>query len=232
MLALMAKNWWLFLVRGIAAIVFGILAFAWPGITLLTMVFFFGAFALIDGISAIFAAVRGDPGTRGHGWTVAILGVISVIAGIVAFFYPGHHRARAAVPDCGLGAGCRRLRDLLGLPAAHGDHERVVDGPGRRRIDRLRDPARSSSRAPGSCRCSSCSRRSRSSSASRRSSWRSAPRHARPRRPDADGDLAGLIAPPELGFGAPPAGVARPASSHRVARAAPAGAQFSFRAWW
>ena len=89
MLSLMAKNWWLFLVRGIAAIVFGILAIVWPGITLLTLVFFFGAYALINGISAIIAAVRGEPGTRGHGWSVAIIGVISVIAGIGAFFYPG-----------------------------------------------------------------------------------------------------------------------------------------------
>jgi uncharacterized membrane protein HdeD (DUF308 family) len=89
MVALMAKNWWLFLVRGIAAIAFGILALIWPGITLVTLVFFFGAYALVDGISNIIAAVRGDPGTRGHGWTVAILGAISVVAGVIAFVYPG-----------------------------------------------------------------------------------------------------------------------------------------------
>ena len=39
----LAKNWWLVLLRGIAAIVFGVLAFVWPGLTLLTLILFYGA---------------------------------------------------------------------------------------------------------------------------------------------------------------------------------------------
>ena len=53
------KNWWLLLLRGIAAIVFGMLAFAWPGLTLLTLILFYGAFALVDGVLAIVAAITG-----------------------------------------------------------------------------------------------------------------------------------------------------------------------------
>ena len=55
----LARNWWLLLLRGIAAIVFGLLTFVWPGMTLLTLVLLYGAFALVDGILAIAAAVSG-----------------------------------------------------------------------------------------------------------------------------------------------------------------------------
>jgi uncharacterized membrane protein HdeD (DUF308 family) len=89
MLNLLAKNWWSVAIRGIAAIVFGILAFIWPGITIIALVYLFAAYALVDGIFAIVSAVRADPVTRGHGWTVALLGVVSVIAGIGSFILPG-----------------------------------------------------------------------------------------------------------------------------------------------
>ena len=46
MLHALAKCWWLLLLRGIAAIVFGVLAFIWPGLTLVTLVLLYGAFAL------------------------------------------------------------------------------------------------------------------------------------------------------------------------------------------
>ena len=59
MLHALAKNWWLLLLRGIAAIVFGVLAFVWPGLTLVTLVLFYGAFALVDGVIALVAAFTG-----------------------------------------------------------------------------------------------------------------------------------------------------------------------------
>jgi hypothetical protein len=59
MLHALCKNWWLLLLRGIVAIGFGVLTFAWPGITLLTLVLFYGAFALVDGVLAVAAAVMG-----------------------------------------------------------------------------------------------------------------------------------------------------------------------------
>ena len=83
----MAGNWWLVVLRGVAAIIFGILAFAWPGITLLTLVLFWGAFALVDGVLAIIAAVKGgNPMPR---WWLAIVGLAGIIAGALTFLMPG-----------------------------------------------------------------------------------------------------------------------------------------------
>ena len=83
----LASNWWLEVLRGVAAIIFGILAFAWPGITLLTLVLFWGAFALVDGVLALAAAVMGgNPAPR---WWLAIVGVAGVVAGILTFVWPG-----------------------------------------------------------------------------------------------------------------------------------------------
>jgi len=59
MLHALARNWWIVLLRGIAAIVFGVLAFAWPGLTLRTLVLLYGAYALVDGIIALAAAFTG-----------------------------------------------------------------------------------------------------------------------------------------------------------------------------
>ena len=83
----LAKNWWLLLLRGIAAIVFGVLAFAWPGLTLLTLILFYGAFALVDGALAIVAAVTGAPSAPR--WWLAVVGVFGVAAGLLTFLMPG-----------------------------------------------------------------------------------------------------------------------------------------------
>lgn len=84
----LARNWWLFLIRGIAAIVFGVLAFAWPGITILTLVLFYGAFALIDGVSALSAAIGGGV-SRGPRWWLVVIGLCGILAGILTFMWPG-----------------------------------------------------------------------------------------------------------------------------------------------
>ena len=65
MIAELARNWWVLLIRGILAILFGIGAFVWPGITIAVLVLMFGAYALVDGIFAIIAgfSARGE-----HDW--------------------------------------------------------------------------------------------------------------------------------------------------------------------
>ena len=83
----LARNWWLLLLRGIAAIIFGLLALAWPGLTLLTLILFYGAFALVDGVLAIVAAITGGvPGSR---WWLAIVGLLGIGAGLLTFLTPG-----------------------------------------------------------------------------------------------------------------------------------------------
>src|SRR4029078_4731572 len=83
----LAKNCWLLWLRGIAAMIFGLLAFAWPGLTLLTLILFYGAFALVDGVLAIIAALSGGP--RGPRWWLAVVGVLGIAAGLVTFLTPG-----------------------------------------------------------------------------------------------------------------------------------------------
>jgi uncharacterized membrane protein HdeD (DUF308 family) len=68
------------------AIIFGVLALIWPAITLLVLVTFFGAYALVNGIFSIFAGVRHESGSRA--WLI-LSGVLGVLAGIVAFVWPG-----------------------------------------------------------------------------------------------------------------------------------------------
>ena len=94
MLRALADNWWLLLLRGIAAIVFGILAFFWPGITLLTLVLLWGAYALVDGVLALWAAISGrlpsmTSMTIGPRWWLGIVGIAGIVAGILTFVWPG-----------------------------------------------------------------------------------------------------------------------------------------------
>jgi uncharacterized membrane protein HdeD (DUF308 family) len=89
MLGMVARDWWLFAIRGIAAIVFGILAFIWPGTTLTVLVFLFGAYVLVDGAALLVALARGDAEARRNGWAVGIIGVLGIVAGVVTFVWPG-----------------------------------------------------------------------------------------------------------------------------------------------
>jgi uncharacterized membrane protein HdeD (DUF308 family) len=89
MLGLVARDWWVFAIRGIAALIFGVLAFIWPETTLTVLVFLFGAYVLVDGASLIVALVRGDAIARRHAWAVGIMGVLGIVAGVVTFAAPG-----------------------------------------------------------------------------------------------------------------------------------------------
>ena len=83
----LARYWWLILLRGIAAIIFGVLAFIWPGITLVTLVLFWGAFTLVDGVLALAHAIMG--GKVGSRWWLALIGVLGIIVGLLTFLMPG-----------------------------------------------------------------------------------------------------------------------------------------------
>jgi uncharacterized membrane protein HdeD (DUF308 family) len=84
----LARNWWALLVRGIAAILFGILAFVWPGITVLALVFLFAAYAAVDGIFAFVAAWRAAEARR-QWWPLALEGVAGVGVAVLTAVWPG-----------------------------------------------------------------------------------------------------------------------------------------------
>ena len=88
MLDTLKGGWWLLVLRGVAAVLFGVAAFAWPGMTAQVLVLLFGAYALVNGIFTLGLAIRAPKGTPGKG-TLALLGLLGVAAGIVTFFYPG-----------------------------------------------------------------------------------------------------------------------------------------------
>jgi uncharacterized membrane protein HdeD (DUF308 family) len=84
----LTRSWWALALRGLFAILFGVLAFVWPGLTLEVLVLFWGAFALVDGIFAVAAAFAGY-GRAGRWWALLLEGLIGIAAGVLTFFWPG-----------------------------------------------------------------------------------------------------------------------------------------------
>ncbi len=86
MLTVLSKNWWLVALRGVVAVLFGILTLMNPGIALSSLVLLFGAYAIVDGVAAVWSSVTHRDQ---QGWWIHLLeGVVSVAAGVVTFVYP------------------------------------------------------------------------------------------------------------------------------------------------
>jgi uncharacterized membrane protein HdeD (DUF308 family) len=85
---LLAQRWWVPVVRGVAAVVFGILCWVRPGLSLLTLVLLFGAYALVDGAFNLVLAIRGRHRVSRWGMLV-VEGLASIAAGVLAFIWPG-----------------------------------------------------------------------------------------------------------------------------------------------
>ncbi len=88
LLPALAENWLLLLLRGIVTIAFGVLAFIWPGLTLLTLIFLWGAYAIADGVLALGAAVSSKGGEIAPRWWLALIGLAGILAGLLAFVWP------------------------------------------------------------------------------------------------------------------------------------------------
>jgi uncharacterized membrane protein HdeD (DUF308 family) len=88
MLETMTRNWWLVVLRGVLAIIFGVLAFIWPGSVLAALVLLFGAYALVDGIFALGAGIVGH-GDGTFRLALVLIGITGIAAGILTFFWPG-----------------------------------------------------------------------------------------------------------------------------------------------
>jgi len=86
----LTRNWWAIALRGVAAIIFGLLTFVMPGITLAALVLLFGAYAIVDGVFNLVAVARGQAGERDEPrWLLVLEGIVSIAAGLVAFLWPG-----------------------------------------------------------------------------------------------------------------------------------------------
>src|SRR5207237_8956337 len=87
------RHWWISVIRGIAAIVFGIIAFVYPGLTIATLVLFFGAWVLIDGIFRIVGAIGHRASDSDWGWQL-VIGLLGIVVGLLTF-----HAPQITVPD-------------------------------------------------------------------------------------------------------------------------------------
>jgi uncharacterized membrane protein HdeD (DUF308 family) len=87
MVGVLARNWWALLIRGIAAVVFGVLAFAWPGATIVALVILFGAYAFVDGVFAIVAAVRAAQ-SHERWWPFFLEGIVGIAIAAITYFEP------------------------------------------------------------------------------------------------------------------------------------------------
>jgi uncharacterized membrane protein HdeD (DUF308 family) len=83
---MLSHNWWAFALRGIAALILGVLAFVVPGPTLVALIAVFAAYAIIDGILAI---VAGAASPRGPRWWIIVGGIAGIAVGLFTIYSPG-----------------------------------------------------------------------------------------------------------------------------------------------
>ena len=88
MFNLMTQNWWTIALRGFAAVLFGIAAFMWPGITLWVLGPLFGAYAMINGVFAMIEAFSRDV-SRERWWALLFEGIVSIVIGAMILIWPG-----------------------------------------------------------------------------------------------------------------------------------------------
>jgi uncharacterized membrane protein HdeD (DUF308 family) len=85
----LVQNWWLFTLRGVLGVIFGILALIFPGPTILSLVLLFSAYMLVDGIFGIISAVRAIRRKEDRWGLLIFEGLLDIATGVVAFLWPG-----------------------------------------------------------------------------------------------------------------------------------------------
>jgi uncharacterized membrane protein HdeD (DUF308 family) len=85
---LLSQKWWVLLLRGILSILFGVMAYAWPGLTLATLVMLFAAFVLVDGVFDVIHAFSGREENE-HWWLLLIEGLLGIALGVLTWINPG-----------------------------------------------------------------------------------------------------------------------------------------------
>ena len=87
LLETLKHHWWVPVLRGVVAIIFGIMAFAYPGLTLAVLVILFGAWVLVDGIFRIIGAIGHRSSDPDWGWQL-VIGILGIIIGFLTFHAP------------------------------------------------------------------------------------------------------------------------------------------------
>jgi len=87
-LSVLHANWWVLALRGLAAVLFGLLTFLLPGLTLLVLVTWFGIYCLVNGLLTLLTAFRRNR-SQPRWWALALEGVASLLAGIATLAWPG-----------------------------------------------------------------------------------------------------------------------------------------------
>lgn len=85
----LVQNWWLFLLRGIFAVIFGLIALIFPGPTMLSLALLFSAYMLVDGIAGIISAVRAIRRKEDRWGLLIFEGLLNIAVGVAAFLWPG-----------------------------------------------------------------------------------------------------------------------------------------------
>lgn len=84
----LARDWWTYVVRGTAAVIFGVLTLLLPRLALVTLVMMWGVFALADGVTHLIAFVRHSGRGRHRRWGILIGALLSIVAGLIALAVP------------------------------------------------------------------------------------------------------------------------------------------------
>jgi len=84
----LAAQWWTLVLRGVIAILLGVMAFVSPGAVMLSLALFFGVYLLVDGVIGFFTAFRAS-GADNRWWLLLAEAVLNVIMGALALSFPG-----------------------------------------------------------------------------------------------------------------------------------------------
>lgn len=87
-MVVLARNWWAVALRGVAAVLFGVAALIWPGLTLGILVLLFGAYVLVDGIFDLILAIQRAT-HHARWWPLLLEGLAGIVVGLLTFFWPG-----------------------------------------------------------------------------------------------------------------------------------------------
>jgi uncharacterized membrane protein HdeD (DUF308 family) len=118
----LARNWWLIVLRGGLAAVFGLAVLLWRDLTLGLLVIAFGSYAILDGLAALASALRAST-KPAEGWPVTSEGLVSLIFGGLAFVWPLVPRdALHVIAGWGVLTGILELLAAARLPRVRASH--------------------------------------------------------------------------------------------------------------